>query len=81
MAYRYLRPFPSPLMVGTDIVNISRIRDIITRDKDQRAFKRFVSKALTPREQRTLSIIHGSYATFSQDEVKTRSVSEYLAGR
>jgi hypothetical protein len=74
-----LRPFPYALRVGTDICNVTRIRNIVSREVDGRPFlHKFMRRILTDPERTYFWDRFGP-----RHEVHTRldDVAQFLAGR
>ncbi|CAK4030824.1 4 -phosphopantetheinyl transferase superfamily [Lecanosticta acicola] len=78
------KPFPLPFGIGTDIIRISRICDIIAKDsplpsRNSTSLLPFLRRVLTQREQTDFWRRFKNEATVWSD--KKKPAAEYLAGR
>lgn len=72
-----LRPFPAQLNIGTDIVHVNRIREILVRNSTKPGYlDRFLRRFLTLRERYEFDEIRNGLTADMWD-----AESRYLAGR
>lgn len=75
-----LRPFPLPSSIGTDIIHVKRIYDILSRSRGKAHHsQRFLRRFLTPGEVQEFQKRFGEPA--SADGAQLRVISKHLAGR
>ena len=75
-----LRPFPHALSIGTDIIHVKRVADILSRANPKPHHQeRFLRRFLTPREQREFHDRFDHLSSVSDNELHI--ISKHLAGR
>lgn len=74
------RPFPYPFSIGTDIVHVTRIHNILLRAAEKpRHCERFLRRFLTPREVDEFQARFGEVS--KDDGLHLSVISKHLAGR
>ena len=74
------RPFPLLFSIGTDIIHVKRIHDILSRAQGNAQHRqRFLRRLLTPGEVHEFQKRFGEAA--GTDEAQLSVVSKHLAGR
>lgn len=73
------RPFPFALRLGTDICNVSRVRQMLSREGDGLPYlTRFTKRILTEPER---AYFWNRFGSTPDITTKLDTISEFLAGR